>query len=662
MINGDFLPTLGKEFSDLGYEVAIIAGGSYSYKQDAFESFDEIRDIDLLLVVKGKEKFLDLVKNRQGDIDRILKITKPEIHFSEADLSPLFQGYADAIRYSGINEYEQKISIKMIEQGYAERIFSENEPGRINVLSKKDKRFYAKKTIDGSNFYLGVINQKTPSGLTILGDPDLFELNGIYSLGVIADVLLSGKAVHDEKDIIGNLKKLLIKKVARKYKGHNGNMPDDWTKMMVRRERFPAEFIKEFNDYANSAFGDIEGSDEKSKRPDKKEYYVQIASPIIPKTHSPLRIAKKMDEEISELRYITTSGPFSSNSKYGVAVLSNGENVFFKEMLNEFRFRGEIYGFTTASAYYGRLQEPIFTDPGKNMIAYKWFDGDITARKRLDLVTDDLMKNYMETELRKAEDSLNAYLLSATDIHKGVVKKEELYTSRIHDLFYGRLMGDRLSKFYNDFTFETNGIKVGFEELMGMTIVINGVTYRSIRDSVDKARSDLFPEYLNEKLMICGLGDAHSGNIMSSGNPDDYLYIDYEFSGFHSPYLDMAKAIYNDCSFNIFYVDKLPKQDFHIEVKVDGDRLIIEHDYKFDSLSKFLLKTKMEGVVLPMRDFLNGKGISTDDDWLDTLGSAMLCCGLLTRNLSEFDETGFFLNLANVIEATKFETYYNNHI
>jgi hypothetical protein len=34
-------------------------------------------------------------------------------------------------------------------------------------------------------------------------------------------------------------------------------------------------------------------------------------------------------------------------------------------------------------------------------------------------------------------------------------------------------------------------------------------------------------------------------------------YIDYEVSGFHSPFLDMAKSIYNDCFFNVLYADLL---------------------------------------------------------------------------------------------------------
>lgn len=657
-VENDYLGTVGSQIRELGLDAAVILGGSYDYNHSETKS----HDIDLLLVIDGREQFLDLVSEHQNDLDSIFKIVKPETHFSKDGLEPLFKGYADSLRYSGINNLGRKISVKILEYDYLSKIFHDTNPGRINVLSKKDRRFYPHKTIDGQELYFGVINQKTQVELTILGDPDLFTMENNFALGVIADILISGRVLFEGENVkVVDLKKSLVKKIADLSLKLFGSTPSDWSQILIRSDRFPENFKLELNQeiqiILGREFGDMPKETRKIHSSD--EYNISLVSPVINKLYPQTSLPKKTDKKIVEYRYIKSSGPFSSNSNYGIAIFSDGKTSFFKEMLNELRFRSEIYGLLTVSTYFGHLQQPIYTDPEKNLIAYEWNPGDILARRRLVQTDEASFKMIMELELRRAEDHLNAYLLSATDLNKRKVGDDEIYGSRIHDLFYARLRGSRLREFYSNTVIQVGGRKVNFFGLLDLTPVINGFRYKPVSTMIENAVTQLNPERLRNKLMICGLGDAHCGNVMVSGNDlDDYLYIDFEFAGFHSPYLDMAKAIYNDCFFGVLYIDKLLSQKYSVDVYIDNGDLIINHDYKLDRLSQFLLKTKIEGVILPMRNYLSEKGVGVDDDWEKTLGCAMLCCGLFTRNLSEFDQKSFLINLANTIEATSFGSYY----
>jgi hypothetical protein len=265
----------------------------------------------------------------------------------------------------------------------------------------------------------------------------------------------------------------------------------------------------------------------------------------------------------------------------------------------------------------------------------------------------------MELELRRAEDHLNAFVLSAIDISRGIVKKDDVYLSRIHELFYGRLLGGRLEKYYGEHKVMVNNEEISFAQLLSMTFVINGKKYAPLVELIKVAIEKLNPDKLNNGLLVCGIGDSHSGNIMCESDPYKYQYIDYEFAGFHSPYLDIAKSLYNDSAFNVFYADKKTKQiNLNIEINRNNEELTISHNYVPDDLSRFILKTKIDGIINPMHVALSKNGINEEPDWQGIVGAALLCCGLLTRNIADFDKDSFWLNLITVMEMQDFEVYY----
>jgi len=653
VLHDDYIQEIGPAIQKLSIDCSVIAGGSYSYKYSLISSLTEIRDLDLLIFVSTRENITDLLTVHQKDLDQILHLETVEKHFSREDLIPITQGYADAIRYSGINDLGQRISAKIIAY---DQICSPVKPqSRINVLSKKDKRFYQNKTTSGKPISIGVVNQMCGSELCILGDPDLFVLGNEYSLGVISDVCLSGKIIHNSPNTdITTLKRHLIDKIVNICQLNE--FPRKWSDILVRSDRLPPEFEANFNNQFPQIT--VAHNETRSQKTFIPQYAVSVTSPIIGGRFNQMVFKKKIQDGIREKRYIRSSGPFSSNSNYGLAVYNNGEKAFFKEMLDQNRFQGELLGLKTASSYFSKIRTPIYTEPDKFLISYDWYPGDILSRQRLDEVTDIQFKKIMEIELRKAEDHLNAYIRSAADFLD--YRRRDgagIYYSRINDLYYGRLIGSRLDDYYQNSSLTIDGETIPFEMLKSMDFVINGREYPSIEKTIELGTQYLNPDYLKESDHVCGLGDAHSGNIICPNNLDTYEYIDYEFAGFHSPYLDIAKQLYNDTAFNLFYSDLLSPIKRDITVKVIDGKVVIDHNYIPDKLSSYLYATKIQGIINPYQNYCRTHSMDIAEDWKKILGHALFCCGFLTRNISKFNQDDFLLNLANSIEATDFDQY-----
>ncbi len=654
MLERDYLPLIGKKIEELGIKNGVIAGGSYSYKKGRFDSLQEIRDLDILIIVSSLEDLVALLTEKSYEFARILKLEKIEKIFSKNELHLVEENFFSGVRYSGINIFGQKVSAKIILSEKLNEAFDDNNPHLINILSKKDRRLYRQKNFSGDLVCLGIVNQKVSDDLVVLGDSDIFAAGNDYSLGVVSDVLLSGEILHDSFSVgLSSLQEELILKIGR-LSCCDDSTQKDWSKIFVRSDRFLADFSEQINKKFRAVIGDnFEEINNSAVKNTSQRYFIQ-AIPIFGRHFIQTEPKNKIESIITSREYIK-SGPFSSNSNFGVALFENGQKAFFKEMLNETRFQSEILGLVSVSSYFSNLQEPLFTDAKINLISYPWYSGDILARKRLMPIDKDSFDFFMELELRRAEDSLNAYVRSAQDILRGSIK-DDIPTSRIHELYHGRLIGDRLEKFYGDHKVVIGNEETSFSELLRSALIINGKRYKPLAELIKEATDILNPEKLGKELLVCGLGDAHSGNVMCENDPNEYLYIDYEFSGFHSPYLDIAKALYNDFSFDIFYADKkrLPRE-VNVSIRKENGSVVIEHNYVPDDLSRYILKSKIEGTIKPMHNALS---INEDEKWWQILGSAMLCCGLLTRNLSLFPDIQFWLNLSNAIEMTDIKSYY----
>ncbi|KFH44376.1 hypothetical protein ACRE_048050 [Hapsidospora chrysogenum ATCC 11550] len=85
--------------------------------------------------------------------------------------------------------------------------------------------------------------------------------------------------------------------------------------------------------------------------------------------------------------------------------------------------------------------------------------------------------------------------------------------------------------------------------------------------------------------------------VEPSSKPAEIMHIDYEVSGAHCLFVDMAKAIYNDGFFNAFYGDLLSNNltekpnasDVTLHWTVNADIITIDYNIDVDDSSNSLL-------------------------------------------------------------------------
>ena len=196
------------------------------------------------------------------------------------------------------------------------------------------------------------------------------------------------------------------------------------------------------------------------------------------------------------------------------------------------------------------------------------------------------------------------------------------------------------------------------ESFMDLPITINGTKYKQLRYYLDRASEFLDPEperSLSSLPVAFGLGDGHGGNVMVSLDQalPSILYVDYAVAEYHTPYLDLAKPIYQDSFFNIAYADFLC-DDLTKGPNVSGAQFCwkleeksfsIDYNLRLGFLSRGLAVTKLEYLLRPMFEMLGHTAPALSDKAEETLSYGLFACALLTRDYSSRPDV-FFLNLA----------------
>ncbi len=191
-----------------------------------------------------------------------------------------------------------------------------------------------------------------------------------------------------------------------------------------------------------------------------------------------------------------------------------------------------------------------------------------------------------------------------------------------------------------------------------LPIVINGRSYHDLRHHLGRALQILDPHRvggLNLLTTAFGLGDGHGGNVMVSteSTVPSILYVDYEVAGTHTPFLDLAKPIYQDGFFDVAYADFLHDD---LTRTVDGDGMAVrwrveegtihvDYDLNMETLSKGLAVIKLEYLLRPMLETLDQAANGLRDLAEETLAYGLFACALLTRDYSRRPDV-FFLDLA----------------
>lgn len=344
----------------------------------------------------------------------------------------------------------------------------------------------------------------------------------------------------------------------------------------------------------------------------------------------------------------------SLNSFNGFMSLADGRRLFFKTHTEPDSVIGEYYNAEMlARAGYPVIQ-PIFssTENEKQFLVYEVIDDPSV----FDLAwaienghSDALPK--LTTAQHAADDQLlELYQHNLVD-----QTAEEAARAPIHQLFYHRLTGGRLARFYaDDVVMALPGANMPIQDVLRARWTINGQQYAvSLRELIDNAIRLLNPAQAG--VSVIGHGDAHNGNVFfrkTTCGGDTLVYFDPAFAGRHHPLLDLTKPLFHNVFAMWMYFPREKQAQTHISFTRAGDRWYIEHDYELHSVREMFLRSKVERVLNPILGELRANGWLRAD-WRLYLKAALFCCPFLTMNLADankFPPEISLLGLAMAVE------------
>ncbi len=358
-----------------------------------------------------------------------------------------------------------------------------------------------------------------------------------------------------------------------------------------------------------------------------------------------MRDTLALDVTAVELRPLAVS----LNSFNGFLTLADGKRLFFKThieadgILNEYYHAGQL-----ADAGYPVLQ-PVYssTEAGKQLLIYEVIDDPsvFDVAWAIETGTSGQLDTLSAAQARADDALLQIYMNTLEWQPAG-----KAASAPVHQLFYHRLAGERLKRFYSpDVRVALPDGVATMAEVCRAQWIINGQQYDATLDDLI-ARAATLLEPAQDGASIIGHGDAHNGNIFF--RQDRLLYFDPAFAGRHHPLLDLTKPLFHNVFAMWMYHPREKAAQTHISLTRDGDTWRVEHDYALHPVRLMFLNSKVERTLIPILVELKRRGWLRPD-WRDYLKAALMCCPLLTMNLTgaaKFPPSISLLGLAMSIE------------
>ena len=346
-----------------------------------------------------------------------------------------------------------------------------------------------------------------------------------------------------------------------------------------------------------------------------------------------LRESLTLDVESVLLRPLAVS----LNSFNGFLTLRDGKRLFFKTHTEPDGVIAEYYNAAQLAAAGYPVLQPIYssTEAGKQLLIYEVIDDPsvFDLAWQIENRNDDVLSTLTEAQ-HIADDHLLKIYQNTLEWQNA----EDAVAAPIHQLFYHRLTGGRLTRFYGEGA--ENPIRVvlpngeaSMREVRRVRWNINGQEYKPTLDElIAEAVRLLKPE--QKGASIVGHGDAHNGNVFFRANTQSLLYFDPAFAGRHDPLLDLTKPLFHNVFAMWMYYphDKAAQMD--IRLRREGDTWHVEHNYALHPVRAMFLDSKVERVLVPILRTLRDKSWLRED-WRDYLKAALFCCPLLTMNLAD---------------------------
>jgi hypothetical protein len=338
---------------------------------------------------------------------------------------------------------------------------------------------------------------------------------------------------------------------------------------------------------------------------------------------------------------------YSLNSLNGIVTLDDSREFFFKFHQEE----GE--GDTVAEYYRAEaLREagypvdvPAFAsrEVGRQILLY---------RRRHDRRFADLCRGAELSEgadvapLIRAQQDLDRIIGERYLATLHVASAEEVAAEPVHRLFHARLidpdtpdrLGGRAARFYLDQPFEFPGLSTHGREMGHRRWRINGVAYGStLAELFEQSRRILAPRSLAGAAVVAH-GDAHNANVWcenANAATPRLVFFDPAFAGSHVPaLLAEVKATFHNIFAHPFwlYDAALAQERYRASVRLAGDLIEVEHDWRLSALRTAFLESKFERVWRPLLAELKRRR-QLPAHWRNILRSALFCCPTLVMNL-----------------------------
>ena len=337
-------------------------------------------------------------------------------------------------------------------------------------------------------------------------------------------------------------------------------------------------------------------------------------------------------EQISTLKLCPR--PQSLNSMNGYITLADGRRYFFKvhtegEPIQEDEEKSKLL---EDAGYPVLMPELVQTCAGAEVSLY-----EIIALPTLFEVIKEQEDVHIERPERQAivqaQTDLDERVMSVYEKTLLPAKAASTAEAPVHQLFSKRLSaGMRIDQFYRDKTFVINKKILSFAHLASCRWEINGVKYQeTLAELIDRARTALDPT--RPSASVIGHGDAHNGNVYYDAQNKSCLLFDPSFAGRHSPLLDLAKPLFHNVFAQWMYFPAEVDAGITLDCTIDDLCIRVEHSFLPSELRRKLLEIKKQRLLHPLLDCLD-RTECKDDKWREYLRSALLCCSLLTVDLS----------------------------
>ena len=343
-----------------------------------------------------------------------------------------------------------------------------------------------------------------------------------------------------------------------------------------------------------------------------------------------------LDVEEVELRPLAVS----LNSFNGFMTLTNGQRYFFKTHTEPDSVIAEYYhSQTLADAGYPVIK-PLYssTEWGKQLLIYEVIEDASVFDVAWDIETGESKQS---SQLALAQQRSDDELLGLYQRSLAWQSAHDAGQASVHQLFYHRLTGGRLERFYgplpgDDGSFPVIQLPGGTFSMQDVRVAhweINRQTYSvSLDDLIHRAIGLLEPAQVGPAVV--GHGDAHNGNVFFREAEQTLLYFDPAFAGHHHPLLDLTKPLFHNVFAMWMYFPHIKARDLQITLNIEQGKWQINHNYSLHDIRNMFFNSKVENVLIPiLRDL--GQRDWLRDDWRQYLKAALFCCPFLTMNLTD---------------------------